>query len=896
MRAIRRAAIWCSVALAAGCAAAPGPTTLPSAGQSIYGNAPIVSADAKSFLTLDQIQPVPQLPRPLVPTTDPSGPAPAESLKLYAQAHVAEQNNQRAQAILLLQQAVGIDPYSYEIYRLLGELYLSSDPPDARGTDAMEHAAAIRPDDIELRLALGRQYLSAEKIDLAIEQLRLAMQTSGYRRREDEAAAVDLMLARALEAAGYDRAAIDRYTSLLNRLNDPTAALRADGDVGFLVARPELIYLQIGSLYEKHGQFADALAAYKPAAASDPSNFDVQAKVATTLARLGRGDEAIRSAADVVMRFRASSESLTLLRDVCHATGRNETDELMRLYRQTPQPSIVFALSDTLDEQGKYPQAETLLESAQAKNPTDLEIVKKLFAEYDRHDQVEPATLLLINELAARPNSLRELSGLWLQLVVPARRNSLRITTLQKLTVKPEAEAARLFLVSRLADRWQRDALARGSLEQAVAQRRPFPPAYRELVADIWHRPDFDDAQKVKATADLADRATAGGDASLATEVRGLSMAHQDKDADAASALADAIKQAGGDPSPDLQITYASAVAAAGSDARAEQILTEVVDRHPADEDAWSRLFSLQIDKKNPDEAMHVLTRWLDADPGSVQARLLQAYVFIQVNNLSEAEAILNRLFEDHGDDADVDGMLYQVSQSQGKVDAFIARLEDRHARHPDDRAVTEMLVSIYSQSRRLADASRVLDGTRAALAHDADSLYSIAHLYEAIDQRSTTEEVLQQVLALDPKNAAANNDLGFAWSDRGTKMAESEAMIRIAVDAEPDNQAFLDSLGWVLYKRAKFAEARTYLEKAIGSAALPDPLVIDHYGDVLYRLGDVQGASKQWARALERIGPATPNDSPDARELRATLASKIQEAAAGKQVDVAPLAGTTTS
>ena len=70
----------------------------------------------------------------------------------------------------------------------------------------------------------------------------------------------------------------------------------------------------------------------------------------------------------------------------------------------------------------------------------------------------------------------------------------------------------------------------------------------------------------------------------------------------------------------------------------------------------------------------------------------------------------------------------------------------------------------------------------------------------------------------MDPRHAAASNDLGYTWADEGKNLDGAERLVRVAVDAEPDNQSFLDSLGWVLYKRSKFSEAQTYFEA--GSAA----------------------------------------------------------------------------
>jgi Tfp pilus assembly protein PilF len=115
--------------------------------------------------------------------------------------------------------------------------------------------------------------------------------------------------------------------------------------------------------------------------------------------------------------------------------------------------------------------------------------------------------------------------------------------------------------------------------------------------------------------------------------------------------------------------------------------------------------------------------------------------------------------------------------------------------------------------------------------------------------------------------------------------------MIRIAVDAEPDNESFLDSLGWVLYKRAHFDEARVYFERAIAPATFPDPVVLDHLGDTLYRLSDDKLAKARWSEAMTRIGALADAGAmrDELIKLRLVLIGKIRQADQGKPVTVAP-------
>jgi Flp pilus assembly protein TadD len=58
-----------------------------------------------------------------------------------------------------------------------------------------------------------------------------------------------------------------------------------------------------------------------------------------------------------------------------------------------------------------------------------------------------------------------------------------------------------------------------------------------------------------------------------------------------------------------------------------------------------------------------------------------------------------------------------------------------------------------------------------------------------------------------------------------------------------------MDTYAWVLFRASKYAEARTWIEKAL-SAGEPDGVVVEHYGDILFELGDAAGALEQWRKA----------------------------------------------
>jgi tetratricopeptide (TPR) repeat protein len=110
--------------------------------------------------------------------------------------------------------------------------------------------------------------------------------------------------------------------------------------------------------------------------------------------------------------------------------------------------------------------------------------------------------------------------------------------------------------------------------------------------------------------------------------------------------------------------------------------------------------------------------------------------------------------------------------------------------------------------------------------------------------------EWLQQVLDEFPDDPGALNDLGYLWAEQGEHLERAHRMIRIAVEKEPDNAAYRDSLGWVLFQKGRVQEALPELEKA--AAQEPDPTVLDHLGDAYRAVGRPQEAKQAWRRAVQ--------------------------------------------
>jgi tetratricopeptide (TPR) repeat protein len=209
--------------------------------------------------------------------------------------------------------------------------------------------------------------------------------------------------------------------------------------------------------------------------------------------------------------------------------------------------------------------------------------------------------------------------------------------------------------------------------------------------------------------------------------------------------------------------------------------------------------------------------------------------------------------------------------------------------------------VRILSMAERYADAEadcKALLKDNNRVAEVVEVRYLLSNVYAAAKRHADSEEQLQLILKIEPDNATVNNDLGYLWADQGKNLKAAEEMIRKALDADrnqrrkntnltadddKDNAAYVDSLGWVLYRRGQIDEAKKELERAITLGDGDDPVIYDHLGDVYQHLKMRPEASRAWQRALELYDQGIrAKDNERVRDIRRKI-DQVKEEIGGR-------------
>lgn len=114
--------------------------------------------------------------------------------------------------------------------------------------------------------------------------------------------------------------------------------------------------------------------------------------------------------------------------------------------------------------------------------------------------------------------------------------------------------------------------------------------------------------------------------------------------------------------------------------------------------------------------------------------------------------------------------------------------------------------------------------------------------------------EAYDEVLLFDPENVIVLNNYSYYLSVLDQKLEKAKEMSLKCVQIEKENSTYLDTHAWVLFKLGSFSDAKRAMEKALKFGGRESAVIVEHYGDILYRLGDKEMAMKEWQNA-KKIG-----------------------------------------
>lgn len=302
-------------------------------------------------------------------------------------------------------------------------------------------------------------------------------------------------------------------------------------------------------------------------------------------------------------------------------------------------------------------------------------------------------------------------------------------------------------------------------------------------------------------------------------------------------------------------------------------------------------LARLYLRDKAYDKAIAALTRLVTQEPEELDALPLLAQAYSATGRTKEAADILEQLvnyapqfYPTLGDlyarehqwkeaaqayreaagvytrSSEMTRRLAWALKNGGDVAGSLSVLKEAVQSYPDDPMVYVALAEGYSDQAQYGQALGVLDQAVSKFPKNTAVIFQRGATLERQSRHAEAEQAFLDVIARDPKHAPALNYLGYMLAERGERLTESVSYVKRALDIDPTNGAYLDSLGWAYFKLNQLDLAESNLRRA-AEQMKEDSVVQDHFGDVLFRLGRNQEAIQAWERALagdrQSINPA---------------------------------------
>ncbi|MEP6706150.1 MAG: tetratricopeptide repeat protein [Pyrinomonadaceae bacterium] len=300
-----------------------------------------------------------------------------------------------------------------------------------------------------------------------------------------------------------------------------------------------------------------------------------------------------------------------------------------------------------------------------------------------------------------------------------------------------------------------------------------------------------------------------------------------------------------------------------------------ITSRELSPDAANARLSEGLLKAGRPTEALAAIRRAIALNPGN-RDYLLLLYEAFEAGGSKDSAAIadLQRAVAAEPTDMTALRLLARAETRAGRVDEAVALLRARLKGSLVDFNLHLMISYLYAQAGRGREA---VEAARKALElappdrpeMTTPALLVLSSAQEGAGDIEGAEESLRRILAKEPENATALNNLGYFLTQRKERLAEALEMIQRAVKAEPDNASFLDSLGWVYFKLGQLKEA----EMNLGEAARRDTTsatIQEHLGELYQARSEPTKARAAWEKALTlSIEPS------QTARLRAKLKSK---------------------
>jgi len=270
--------------------------------------------------------------------------------------------------------------------------------------------------------------------------------------------------------------------------------------------------------------------------------------------------------------------------------------------------------------------------------------------------------------------------------------------------------------------------------------------------------------------------------------------------------------------------------------------------------DAYVKLALLQH-AEDPQKAIETLTAAITRIPGTPELLHILGEMYRKAGQTDEAIASLTKATRQ-------DPPLPQafiglaMLHLEDDPDRALAIIEQAAERLPEHATILLLLANMYSFRERFDDAVRIYRRVETVAQNDQTvGLTQNFYLHyggacERAGQNEDAERIFLIGIEKHPDAHQMRNYLAYMWAEKARNLDQALTHINHALELDPENGAYIDTLGWIYYQQERYPEALEQLRKALDHID-DDPVLHDHMGDVLDKLGKTEEAAKHWKKSF---------------------------------------------
>jgi tetratricopeptide (TPR) repeat protein len=242
------------------------------------------------------------------------------------------------------------------------------------------------------------------------------------------------------------------------------------------------------------------------------------------------------------------------------------------------------------------------------------------------------------------------------------------------------------------------------------------------------------------------------------------------------------------------------------------------------------------------------------AHPADAKAYAIYGDMLLQSTKYKEARQAYKKSIGLNDQIYAVHEQLVRVELSENDMDATIKDGENALSLFPNQGWMNYMVGVAWAQKKDFKKALGYAKNATSLEIQDKDllslSFSLLGDCYHDQKNNKSSDEAYDKALSYNPDNAYTLNNYAYYLSLRSEQLDKAAQMSARSNELQPNTASFEDTYAWVLFKQKKYAEAKVWMEKALAHGKNNSADQYEHYGDILFYLGNTDAAVQNWKKA----------------------------------------------